>query len=1089
MNVTMRITSLAVIMFVAFATLFAQFAQISEPTGKMRQFDEYTTFGQQHPRQNGDSALTITVMNAITERPIAGASVEIYDDVYNQLVGETDGLGVATFTVSQTSARAHSIYVCATGYYSKYTEFFVSSETTEMSIYMTPANVHRLSGTVSPISFGANADVAAFGQDTCTRIPDAGASYVTKCDALGNYEFVIPEGEYELRATNYHNEARAHVIVDGSKVQNITLSSCAMHNFTVRGFLKDALDNPLSAYSLMSLNYWDDNGSKLEVDYAPVESNSTTGEYVKTVALPSLSGKVQIVAGGFSGYLQSSAVINITSSEIWQNFTLQAAPENTATLHLTIQNSDESTFAILFDLARPYLIYSPSYVNATGKLDLSLFGGEFALIVMDGYGTNRNISKVSIGDFEDRSLTVKLNPSTKVESYHTYLEFSDWQNLTIKKSIKLTREESYVERLILECYGGMWREFLIPQGVLVRDGIISPSEAREYRNVTEYGTMRDAYALPYISVEGVPYVLSDAYRNQHAWNWSASNFEGPIFSDFQIYVNCSYVLRAVSTVAANFSGYVRNVLFGPHIDGFGGVSDFSWDVVLPPGEEAHCIVERPAIMDSEANVSLNGPICSIDTKPGEIAQTTFLISSTTDRNPPSIVNHTNSTTANNGALMRLYLNATDGESGLGRAFVEYSGDIAGVIGREEMTYLGEGTYAATIGPVSEGFVEYRFIVYDNSCNSNASSLTNATVVPYVDTAHPEVLDFTTIAMLGDSESVTIFANITDDCGVANAQLHLYFGGIDHMLQMTKGAGELWSVRISKLPITAGTVTYYITANDTSNNNATSSSKSFQMRDSTPPTISIVYYSPEVLYTHTMMNITCFVTDATSVSVNVTLVGNGVNATYAMNRSDTPGPSGAQNFSVVAYPIALSNHTLRICFEATDAYGNRQFENITANVMPASGVVKANIVGKAHPGETVTITGFLSSGGVRTGIGYALAIDLDGCTKTDAAVSPDGNFSCTFTIPLTLSQGVHEFNITVKDLIDGSSRKVGLGFSYRLPRAENKNALDLSVIITALLACILVGMLLAIRQRSRSDVPRVKSSNGNGEKVVERKKIE
>ncbi|MEM2899348.1 MAG: hypothetical protein QXT63_01010 [Thermoplasmata archaeon] len=166
----------------------------------------------------------------------------------------------------------------------------------------------------------------------------------------------------------------------------------------------------------------------------------------------------------------------------------------------------------------------------------------------------------------------------------------------------------------------------------------------------------------------------------------------------------------------------------------------------------------------------------------EFSQNTYQITLSNDTKKPEIINYTMLTTANNGTILKIYINVTDSESGIGLVFIEYSGNVEGGSGSALMTEIGSGMYMACLGPVYEGNFEYRFVVYDNGFNFNETEFVSVLVVPYIDTIQPVILDFTTLISIGDSETALIYANITDDCAVLNAQLHLYFGGVDRAIQ-------------------------------------------------------------------------------------------------------------------------------------------------------------------------------------------------------------------------------------------------------------------------------------------------------------------
>ncbi|MEM2899347.1 MAG: hypothetical protein QXT63_01005 [Thermoplasmata archaeon] len=262
-----------------------------------------------------------------------------------------------------------------------------------------------------------------------------------------------------------------------------------------------------------------------------------------------------------------------------------------------------------------------------------------------------------------------------------------------------------------------------------------------------------------------------------------------------------------------------------------------------------------------------------------------------------------------------------------------------------------------------------------------------------------------------------------------------------------------------------TVIYYITANDTSYNNVTSATKSFTMRDSTPPVFIGYMITPSQTYSHSQINLTISIFDSTNVSVNATFMGRDSNVTYMMNRISKPLADGSYNYTVTANPIASRNGSIIIVLEAKDAYGNVAHKTIEIEILSSSEAISTEIVGKTRPGERISIVGKVESAGNYTGLGFELYIEFDNGQKENVELLPDGNYIYNFMIPSDISEGVHLFNLTLKDLFDKQMLKATIGFSYRLPHFNKVQSYDLSVILTIILAAILVGMLYVFKYRA------------------------
>jgi|GEM_PF-4339956 len=1047
-------------------------------------------------QRQGFAEVYCKVYDASTHLPIEGANITLCDveryEFYNSV---TSSSGLATFSLLYTYEKPDYLIVKKEGYHSEKLEFYVSHEL-YMNIYLSPARMYCVDGTVYKDGLGVNGEVYFESRDSQSY----GVWYETSCDKNGKYSIELPEGFYEVRVSYEDCKNTSFIVVNRTITLDFFLSDLEWYNFTIQGYINDTLGNALDPLGVgISFTFWNSDGERIFEEFSAFDTNETRGEYEYKVRLPRLSGYVQVLAGGFEGYLRKRVVREITSSLIWENISLESAPEETATLHVSVSNfgeDREDTFAILCDLKREYMFFS-SRINSSGKIDWQVYGSEYALVVVDAVSFDMNVSQVSIGDYEEKNVDCVLEEYVKVEEYRTDIVFSDWQNVTVYRSAKLTKTESILERLMLECGGLVGREVFDKDGRLVRDGIISEPETYLYRNSSRYGTLQESNQFPIFSTEGKPFMLGDEYNTTwttsmttsawnswRAWNWSIYNYEGDIFSDKKVVINYSYKMHAVSSVQPT-NNYVYNVRFEPISDGFEGIMNNTYHIFFPNDMTINHISNLSACEIDPSYYEYAGSEIFFDAGECEISQNAYLITLTTDKEKPEIINYTILTTANNGSILKLYLNVTDSESGIGLVFVEYLGNISGGYGYTPMTNLGNGCYQTWLGPVYEGNFKYRFIVYDNAFNFNETEFVNLLVIPYVDTVNPVILDFTSLETLGDSESVLIYANITDDCAVLNAQLHLYFGGSERVIQMTKGNGESWYVRISKLPYSAGSVVYYITANDTSYNMATSKSKSFTMRDSTPPVFMRYMITPSPTYSHSKITLTVSVFDSTNVTLNATFVGRESNFTYRMALVPIPIAERTYNYTITINPIASRDGSVLVLLDAKDDFGNIANKTIEIRIESAIEYISAEIIGKPHPREMISICGKIKSAGNYTGLGFELYIEFDNMGKDSVILLPDGNYLYNFSLPADLFEGVHLFNLTLYDLFDKHTTKCTIGFSYRHPHFKTVQNFDLSIILTVILSVLLVGMLYAFKHRAGKS-EKEEDVNGGKDKVNEEK---
>lgn len=180
-------------------------------------------------------------------------------------------------------------------------------------------------------------------------------------------------------------------------------------------------------------------------------------------------------------------------------------------------------------------------------------------------------------------------------------------------------------------------------------------------------------------------------------------------------------------------------------------------------------------------------------------------------------------------------------------------------------------------------------------------------------------------------TINLTANITDNIEVASATIEL--SGTNYSMTQEGEAGDIWYYDSFDTDTTPGIYNYYVYANDTSSNEATRLSGSFEISDETAPIITLL--NPQI-DTYTTNNPEVFYYNVSDVSTiaNCSLIVDGSIAVtnYSVTRDTT------QNMD---YSLPYGYHEWRInCTDSsTNANENTsELRNITFdNVLPVIGL--------------------------------------------------------------------------------------------------------------------------------------------------------
>jgi hypothetical protein len=198
------------------------------------------------------------------------------------------------------------------------------------------------------------------------------------------------------------------------------------------------------------------------------------------------------------------------------------------------------------------------------------------------------------------------------------------------------------------------------------------------------------------------------------------------------------------------------------------------------------------------------------------------------------ITHTPVTTAIEGQEINITAEVTD-NVGVQEVRLNYTG-VDMVEHNETMTaYQDNFTYIIP-GQVSAGAVEYFIWANDTSTPSLENATSNNTITITEDTELP-LIDHTPVTSAQVDTAITIKAEVTDNVGLNEVQLNYTdVAGASHNETMTLVEGN-YTFDIPA-QTSAGTVTYFIWANDTNGNVAQTVAEDITISsDVTPPTIS------------------------------------------------------------------------------------------------------------------------------------------------------------------------------------------------------------------------------------------------------------
>jgi hypothetical protein len=372
------------------------------------------------------------------------------------------------------------------------------------------------------------------------------------------------------------------------------------------------------------------------------------------------------------------------------------------------------------------------------------------------------------------------------------------------------------------------------------------------------------------------------------------------------------------------------------------------------------------------------------------------------------INHTPVVSANVLNSINITANVTD-DLAVNQVFLNYTG-INGTNYNVSMNQW-NGNWSFEIpGQTSTGIIEYFIWANDTSDNDNMTTINQ---IQISDITEPKI-NHAPVLSKNIGEAINITANITDEVGVNIVYLNYTdVHGVNQNITMNKWNGN-YSLNIPGQS-NSGFVSYFIWANDSSDNDNRTIIYQIQIFDITDPEINHVPVTSSNI--SEVINITANITDDVSVnSVYLNYTGvNGINYNVSMNKLN-------ENYS---YEISGQDTigTINYFIWTNDSDGNdNQTQVYQIQILD---VVKPEIehssVTSANVSETINITAQITDD-IEVDSVYLNYTGTDGLNHNVSMDAWNGNWS--YDIPGQASAGVIEYFIWANDT-SGNSNLTGI----------------------------------------------------------------
>jgi|GEM_PF-3910962 len=824
----------------------------------------------------------------------------------------------------------------------------------------------------------------------------------TMSNETGYYQADLIPGIYNI-SCSYSGMNTSYIelnLADGvNYTQNFVLynstESAEEMRYTVNGTLcdvntgKELSLQPLTFYKLIKGNW------TRYIDSTTVTNE--TGEFSLLLS----NGTYRVEAGGVYGYNASTPVeFTIDGSDLTLHLTVMQIPARTCNLYGYVFMGEKlGTLGIVFaiDKVKKYTEYT--LVESDGRYEfelypstweiaiisfergISLLGGTIASMIANGYLNIRaEVTEITLtSGIINHTLHPGLGMFDNITLKYTFNSFS---NIKLSGSADLSPSMSKLLRLLYDTMFGN------------RDGYVSESEI-ENLNRTREETDTSSTSVNTVEPEIEPryFALNDkVYRTVGNVSSSYSGLVGSVTSNICYHVEYSGTIELIGQVPGGVKK-INSTLNHGGIYPLGNVKYIYEFGTLP----------QPTLLP-HANTTYNwvGNVLTITTQRNYLAREdiTFTFPASSDTTPPTISDVTQLSDMDVSPFpIGISATVTD-DSGVSTVILHYVHN--GVSYQQTMTHQGSGIYSTSIGPLSAGSLEYWIEAQDNAGNTASS---NKCTITITQPGMLKIVSYTVVNSIQSGGTVTIYANITNNTGVATLTLVAYYGGSYHNVTMS-GNGVTYNAVLG--PVTSDG-TYRIMACD-ANGCVNSSVISFSVITSTLPIISDVVYSPISPTSRDYIEISCIVTSGSAVTVKLTYIRNEEEQTVQMEFSN--GRYYAR--------IEPMRGPFEVNITARDANGNSRSFLQSIPITATTISITMNSTGKFKPNSVMVIEGRITVNGVVNSTGISVTVYLDDILPIEAWVRENGTYQCNYQLPKSLSKGTHILKAVATCSISGAN---------------------------------------------------------------------
>ncbi len=685
-------------------------------------------------------------------------------------------------------------------------------------------------------------------------------------DDMGKYDVMVAPGYYNvscgapgmnLTYMDVQLDEGDNYTLDFVLYNDTTTEPVAEPVYSVNGSVTDVVTGT-GLYPCIVNFYKLVNGNWTRLPSIPPTRTDASGNYAATLC----NGTYRVEAGGFFGYNASTPTQFVVDGDNQTiNITVAHIPARTCGLYgYVFAGAKQSTTGLVLAVDKSMKYTEYTLIESDGRYELDLYPSIWEIAVVSAErGINSIMSPTAsfsssgystfrMDVFEESLSPGVVNRSAQpcismLDDITMGFKFNSFSNITISMSMNVSSGTSKFARLIADTVFGN------------RDGMVTQAELDGARaTANETGTpvptvLAPGVSLDYFTLDSLSYKPNDDYTTEQygMTSWVSSNV--------RLGYSYSSSIELLGAVPTGTKVLKTTVMHG-------GITPLSNITIMYDFGALPQPTVSPLV---NATTSWSGNQLTIATRPNMLMtqEVTFTFPGGADTTPPTLSGLTQLTTLPENAQPTINVNATDA-SGVASVVLHY---IQGVIEQTSTMTLSGGVYTTTIGPLSSGTVEYWVTAQDNIGNTATSTHVIATVSgSSTDITPPSISDVTQLSDMDVSPTpIGITATVTDASGISSVILHYIFNGTTQMTTMAFAGLATYSTDIG--PFSSGTLEYWVTAQDTAGNVATS------------PHITITFWAAGALKIANFTTITLLQSGAsTTIYANIT---NNTGATTVM----------------------------------------------------------------------------------------------------------------------------------------------------------------------------------------------------------------